>query len=819
MRSDLPSGTVTFLFTDVEGSTRLLEELGEEGYEEALTQHRRVVRAACSAHGGVEVDTQGDAFFFAFSSPSGAVAAASELTRALEAGRIRVRVGLHTGRPRLGAEGYVGREVHVAARVAATGHGGQVVLSRATRDLVDGVELTELGEHRLKDVAEPVALFQLGDAGFPPLKTISNTNLPRPASSFVGRERELEEVTSLLRDGARLLTLTGPGGSGKTRLALEAATELLPEFKAGVFWVGLASLRDHSLVGEAIAQTLGAKEALAEHVGERELLLLLDNLEQVVECASELAALVEACPNLTLLVTSRELLRVRGEAEYVVPPLASPEAVALFCERSRLGPSEEVAELCARLDNLPLAVELAAARTRALTVSQILERLSQRLDLLKGGRDADPRQLTLRATIEWSYELLSPAEQQLFARLSVFAGGWTLEAAEQVAGADLDTLQSLVEKSLLRFTPSQSGGRYWMLETIREYGAEKLGGGADAVELRERHAGYFVRLAQDARAHVRHDSADWFDRLEAEHDNVRAALDHLETGGETQRALELAGAIWRFWFRRGHLHEGRRRIERMLAADRRPTPARAHALDGANVLAFNVGDASAARKWAEEAFELSCEVGDEWAIALSTLHLGGLYVSERDFASAISLLEESLARFETIGDDFYGLMAASNLAWAYEELGDRERARRQHEDVLARARAGNVEGQIVHSLLELAMLALRDGDADAAHAPLEESLHLSHRRRDLLYVAMNLLHVASALSLERRGREAAIVLAAGEAIRDRLEDKSRWLTEVAIETGERIRGQLGDVALAQAWAEGASMSTDAAVSFALAHLD
>jgi hypothetical protein len=337
-----------------------------------------------------------------------------------------VRIGLHSGEPRLSEEGYVGKEVHFAARVAASGHGGQIVLSKAAAELVDG-SLRDLGEHRLKDIEAAVPLFQLGSERFPPLKTISNTNLPRPASSFVGRERgadglaptgaltprlsakqiplwllgrresrfrlerrELSEVLAEVEQGARLLTLTGPGGSGKTRLALEAAATLVPEYKAGVFWVGLASLRDPELVTEQIAQTLGAKDGLAEHVGEREMLLLLDNLEQVIEAAPEFSELLSACPNLTLLCTSRELLRVQGEVEYAVPPLASPEVVFLFCRRSGLETSEEIAELCARLDNLPLAVELAAPRTKALSPAQILERLSKRLDLTDNRRHGIP---------------------------------------------------------------------------------------------------------------------------------------------------------------------------------------------------------------------------------------------------------------------------------------------------------------------------------------------------------------------------------------------------------------------------------------------
>jgi class 3 adenylate cyclase len=360
VRKDLPTGTVTFLFTDVEGSTKLLHELGAEEYAQALSQHRRIVREACAAEGGVEVDTQGDAFFFAFASAPGAVAAAEAITHALAPGRIHLRIGLHTGAPVVTEEGYVGNDVHFAARVAASGHGGQVVLSRATSALLHGHSHTDLGEHRLKDIEGAVSIFQLGGTSFPPLKTISNTNLPRPASSFVGRSAELADVLALIEDGSRLVTLTGPGGSGKTRLALEAGAKLVPSYKAGTFWVGLASLRDAFLVTATISQTIGAANGLADHIGEREMLLLLDNLEQVIEVAPELAALLPACPNLTLLVTSRELLRVHGEVEYEVPPLASPEAVSLFCARSQLEPSEEIAELCARLDDLPLALELAA---------------------------------------------------------------------------------------------------------------------------------------------------------------------------------------------------------------------------------------------------------------------------------------------------------------------------------------------------------------------------------------------------------------------------------------------------------------------------
>jgi predicted ATPase len=555
--SELPAGTVTFLFTDIEGSTRLLDELGAERFRKALGEHRRVLREAFARHRGYEVDYEGDAFFVAFQDAAAGVTAAREAQEALAGGPMLVRMGLHTGEPLLDPPKYVGRDVHLAARIMSAGHGGQVVLSQATVQLVEA-ETTDLGEHRLKDFDEPVWLFQLGEQSFAPLKTISNTNLPRPASSFVGREREVAEIVSLVREGARLVTLTGPGGSGKTRLAIEAAAELVPEFKAGVFWVGLSALRDPALVLETIAQTLGARQGLAEHIGGRELLLLLDNVEQVVEAASDLADLVESCPKLTLVVTSRELLRVRGEVEYAVLPLADQDAVELFCARSGLAASAALGELCRRLDDLPLALELAAARAKALSPEEILARLGQRLDLFKGGRDADPRQQTLRATMEWSHDLLTEEEQHLFARLSVFAGGCTLDAAETVCDADLDTLQSLVEKSLLRHT----GDRFWMLETIREYSLGRLEHTREAETCRNRHVSWFLALAEEADLASHGSSREpWFDRLEADHGNLRVVLAGALQTGEAELELRVASALWRFWAARGYISEGRRWLE------------------------------------------------------------------------------------------------------------------------------------------------------------------------------------------------------------------------------------------------------------------
>ncbi len=654
MREDLPAGTVTFLFTDVEGSTSLLHELGAERYAEALAEHRRAIRGVCTAQGGVEVDTQGDAFFFAFPTAPGALSAASAFTDALAPGPIHVRVGLHTGKPLLTEEGYVGDDVHFAARVAAASHGGQVVLSSATAELVE-LPLTDLGEHRLKDIAEPVPIFQLGDRSFPPLKTISNTNLPRPASSFVGREAELEEVLSRIATGVRLLTLTGPGGTGKTRLALEAASTLVPEYKAGVFWIGLASLRDPALVTETIAQTLGAKDSLPEHIGERELLLLLDNLEHLIDSAPELSSLLEKCSNLTLLVTSRELMRVQGEVEYPVPPLAAPEAVSLFCERSGLEPSEEISELCARLDSLPLAVELAAARTKALSPAQILARLSSRLDLLKGGRDADPRQQTLRATIEWSHELLTDEEQQLFRNLAVFAGGCTLEAAGEVCDADLDTLQSLVEKSLLRF----SNERYWMLETIRQYAGEQLAAAGsldEALTKLRRFVLAHVGLAEGSDLGFL--SAEWYDSSRQELPNVREALASALEAGHVREAARLSVSLFGYALVRGGLAEASGWLERALEAPL-DLADRLTLLDAQSDARLRLGDESRAMSIARELVSVARTAGDEKALLAGLRKLGHAQMATGDVPGAERSYRESLLLARNL-DDLIGTAAGLN---------------------------------------------------------------------------------------------------------------------------------------------------------------
>jgi predicted ATPase/class 3 adenylate cyclase len=564
---ELPSGTVTFLFSDIEGSTNLLRELGD-GYAQALAEHRDVFRTAFEEHGGLEVDTQGDAFFAAFVRASDAVAAAAAIQSRLATGPIRVRIGVHTGEPQLTDEGYVGLDVHRGARVCAAGHGGQVLLSQTTRDLVD-VQAQDLGEHRLKDLLEPQRLYQLGTEEFPPLKTLDSTNLPVQATPFVGRERELAEAGALLRE-QRFLTVVGPPGSGKTRLALQLAADAADDFEH-VWWVGLQEVHDPELVEPTIAQAVGARADLAGHLRDRRALLLVDNVEQVLGCAPLLAELVagraasRSC--LKILTTSREPLRLTVEQQYPVPPLPDADAVSLFHERARavrpdFAANGSVTEICRRLDGLPLAIELAAARVKLLAPDALLERLGRALPLLTGGaRDLPERQRTLRATIEWSYDLLEPHEQALVASLSVFAGGWTLDAAEAVCDCDLDTLGSLVDKNLVR----EREGRFSMLETIREYARERLAEQDPAEEIRRQHAAYFLTGAEERAGGrwslLEPQDVDWFT---AELDNLRAALDWLRDQPDHEPELRLAVACNKFWFQYGYWTEGRQRLAAIL---------------------------------------------------------------------------------------------------------------------------------------------------------------------------------------------------------------------------------------------------------------
>jgi predicted ATPase len=815
MRTDLPQGTVTFLFTDIEGSTRLLRDLGASAYADALAEHRRVLRDAFTTHGGVEVDTQGDAFFYVFPAAADAVVAAELAQGALTAGPVRVRMGLHTGEGSRSDEGYVGEDVHLGARVAAAGHGGQVLLSASTRELVDA-ELTDLGEHRLKDFDGPVWIYQLGSDRFPPLKTISNTNLPRPASSFVGRERETAEVVERLQDGARLLTLTGPGGSGKTRLAIEAATSLLPEFRNGTFWIGLAPVRDPDLVPETIGQVLGAKDGLADHIGERQMLLLLDNLEQVIGAAPGLADLVERCPNLAILVTSRERLRVRGEVEYPVAPLADPEAVQLFITRAGVEPDETVRALCRALDNLPLAIELAAARVPVLTPAQILERLSGRLDLLKGGRDADPRQQTLRATIEWSHELLNADEQKLFAQLSVFAGGCTLESAEAVLGADLDTLQSLVDKSLLRRTDD----RFWLLETIREFASERLEASGEADEVRRQHASFFLALAEEAEPYTRGAEPNaWLDRLAEDHDNLRAALDWMDASNEGELALRMTGALDDYWCLRHHHPEGRRLLDRALESAAGSNAARAKALAGAAHLARDAGDHVDGQARGEESVAIYQKLGGSEGIGRALLYLAANEADAGSFAVAKRHFAESAELLEAAGDASLSLFATRLEAWMVYELGDIEGAQVLQEENLRRARSlgdRTLEGSILGGI---SSYYAERGDVGGAAATAADSIRIFLELGQAHGVAGELFRGAAAFALAGEPQLAAQLIASGEAFYEEAgigvlpyqKRENAW-------TLERVRERLDQPEVDAAWERGRKLTVEAAASLAIPRL-
>ena len=826
MRPELPAGTVTFLFTDVEGSTRLLHQLGANGYARELAEHRRVLREAFGAYGGVEVDTQGDAFFVAFPTAPGALSAATEARSGLAVGPIRVRIGIHTGTPFVADEGYVGVDVNRAARIAACGHGGQVLVSAAAAALLGADGLRDLGEHRLKDLSAPERIYQLGDDVFPPLQSLHQTNLPVPSTPFLGRVRELTEVLGLLSQAdVRLLTLTGAGGTGKTRLGLQAAGGLADGYAHGVWWVPLAPLRDPELVLASAGLALGAKDGLAEHIGDRSLLLFFDNFEQVVEAAGELAALLASCPGLDLLVTSREPLHVTGEQEYAVPPLVPAEGVSFFVARARAVKADfdndgAVSEICRRLDDLPLALELAAARVKALSAGQILERLEQRLPLLTGGaRDTPERQRTLRATIEWSYELLTVEEQRLFARLAIFGGGCALGAAEEVAEAELDTLQSLVDKSLLRHTEE----RFWMLETIREYAAERLDESGEAEDLGRRHAERFLALAEEAEPHVGDEvlrgGRQWLDRLERELDNLRAALDWWEASDATEHALRLAGALWNFWAGWGHVAEGRRRLESALSADERPTAARAKALNGAADLAGANGDPATMARRAGEALALHRRLEDPRGSAHSLQILGYAVGEEGDWVRAQQLVEESLRLFRDLGDEHQALWTTRTLAWTYAESGDLDRAQALYEDGLRRSRALGGKSSEAALLDSLAWLAVSEDRVQDSLSLYRDSLSIKRDLGNPFEIAIGLCGVARAITAAGRVETAVRLISCFEALREEIGGGEAWVARMNEETLATIRTQLDEAAFTDAWKQGQALTADEAVALALQSLE
>lgn len=719
------------LFTDVEGSTRLLAELGRDRYAEALVRHRDRMRDVAAAHSGVEVGTDGDAFFFAFQSASDGLGAAEEMQTALAAGPLRVRMGLHSGEVLVVDDDYVGLAVHKAARIASAAHGGQVVVSAQTRALAEDMELRDLGEHRLKDLTAPERLYQLGGGDFPALRTLRQARLPVQATPLIGREGELGDLLTLA-SAHRLITLTGAGGTGKTRLALALAAELADRFSDGVWWVSLAAVTDPLLVTATIAGQLGDIEDLATYLSGRALLLVLDNLEQVIEAAPEIAELLAGAPGCAAIVTSRERLAVAGEQEYPVPPLAPQEAVQLFTARARevkpgFEPGAELAAICERLDRLPLALELAATRVKLLSGPQLLARLEQRLPLLAGGRrDVPNRQSTMRATIAWSYDLLSESEQQLFTRLAAFVGSFELEAAERICAADLDTLQSLVDKSLVR---QDENGRFFLLETTREFGLERFESSPERDEIRAAHARWYFALGVAAGGQDP-ERTEALTRLRQDAGNVAVALDWA-LDHDITAALPLADALFMTWLGVGRIGELARWYEQALGdPDALSREDRADALAGLGYALAYAEVFDSARTALTEALALYRETGDERNEARVLNRLGGLEFVAGVLDEAIRWTQQALAICERLGD-MEGLAHATHYAGeALRDAGDLDRAAELYTRSIEIRRTHGL-GTGASAMHSLGDLWLDKGDLDAAERSYREALALGTEHEDV----------------------------------------------------------------------------------------
>jgi predicted ATPase/class 3 adenylate cyclase len=871
----LPSGTVTFLFTDIQGSTRLTQELGDR-WPPILQRHNALLRQAVEQSGGVVFGTEGDAIFATFASAPKGVVAAVSAQRSLaqedwpDGVVVRVRMGLHTGEGTVSGDSYVGIDVHRAARIAAAGHGGQVLISAATRMLAEtalpeGVSLEDLGEHRLKDLSRPEHISQLVIAGlessFPPIRSLNEVpnNLPTQLTSFVGRDRELAEAGQLLEE-ARLLTLTGPGGTGKTRLALQLAADATEQFSDGVYFVPLGPIEEASLVVPTIAQAVGvsdpggrALDRLQEHLSGKRVLLVLDNFEQVQDAATEVGELLARLPQAKVLATSRSPLHVYGEQEYPVPPLGLPDpshlpdlesfsqfaAVALFVERAMSvrpgfavdasnGPA--IAEICVRLDGLPLAIELAAARVKVLAPQAILGRLGDRLTLLAGGsRNLPERQQTLRGAIDWSHDLLEEQDRIVFARFSVFAGGTDVDALQAVvidgwpADADpapdaLDALDSLVDKSLLRQAMTVDGEpRFQMLETIREYAAQRLDEREPDGETRLRHAEYYLAIAEGVAARILGpDQRTCLDTLEREHDNLRAAIGFAVAGGRAELAMRLLSACWRFWQMRGYLAEGREKAERILelpdTAEHREVLLRA--LDAAGGIAYWQADLDRALEWYEAEARLAGELGDRKTEAEALYNQAMSIAIEVTSAERSKELAEQARRiFAELGDR----PGEGRAIWAMTNAGvfgtSAEKLRTDAQLAVDIFREANDAFMLAWSLYTLALMHIQLDDIPAARRDLEEAVEIFRKTQDISGYAL-ILDGFATLEWRDGDRDRAMTIAgAAAALQDfsgvGLAQRNREVTEFF------PQDLLNEAPLAEAYAEGQKLSPDAAINLAL----
>ena len=886
----LPTGTVTFLFTDIEGSTARWEQQ-RQAMQAALARHDAILREVIAVHGGHVFKTVGDAFCAAFATAPAALEAALAAQRALAGedwgeglGPLRVRMALHTGAAEERDGDYFGPPLHRVARLLSTGHGGQILLSHVTEELVcdqlpAGVELRDVGEHRLKDLGRPEHVFQLVapdlQADFPPLKSLDArpNNLPMQPTPLIGREREVTAAAALLqRPDVRLLTLTGAGGIGKTRLGLAVAAALQDELADGIFFVGLAPIFDPALILSTIAKALGVVETGAQallgsvqaFLKDKQLLLVLDNFEQVLAAGLVIADLLQAAHGLKVLVTSRAPLRLQGEHEMTVPPLRVPgrplpglealsqfEAVRLFIERAQAvkasfqvtnANAPAVAEICARLDGLPLAIALAAARVKILSPDALLQRLGSRLKVLTGGTsDLPARQQTLRATIDWSYSLLDPGEQMLFVRLAVFVGGRTLEAAEAICNCSddlatdvLDGIQSLVDKSLLQQEDGPMGEpRFMMLETIHEYARERLMTSPDAGIVQRSHAEYFLELAERADPELLGpEQGAWLDQLEAEHGNFRAALEWSRLAEKDDAAempadalgLRLAAALSRFWEMRAHFTEGRRWLERLLDDSAGPgnsmlDAVRAKAYTGAGTLAWHQGDYEAGRRLHGAALALYRVLEDRPGVAFALNSLGAQDLQQGNVAQAAGLFEESLALARELGDKRLVSFTIHNLAEVARVTGDYARADLLYRESLSLFQERGELWGVAVNLRWMGEVARLQAQYEQATALYRESLTLCQQLGEKAVITECLegfAAVAGAQGGQTASSRSARLWGAAEALRESIgvpiPPVDRVMYEQALATS---RARADERMFAAAWAEGRAMTLEQAIAAAL----